>query len=86
MAGNLSDENLPLFFFRGRNRDYNDKKEKEDFNMKNYHIEARLLSNGVRVTTKVQANSAEEAELAAGRKFLEAGFKGNQIKISSVEG
>lgn len=54
--------------------------------MKNYNIEARLLSNGVRVTTKVQANSAEEAELAAGRKFLEAGFKGNQIKISSVEG
>jgi len=53
--------------------------------MKRYAIEARILKNGVKVTTTMSAESREDAELAAGRKFLEAGFKGDQIKIVSIE-
>ena len=54
--------------------------------MKIFNVEARLLTNGAKVTAKVQAESADEAELIAGRKFLEAGWKGDQIKITSIEG
>lgn len=53
--------------------------------MKRFNIEARILNNGIKVTTKVDASSAEEAELIAGRKFMEGGFKGDQIKIVSIE-
>jgi len=42
-----------------------------------YRVTAEILKNGVKVSTKVSASSAEEAELAAGRRFLEAGFKGD---------
>ncbi len=53
--------------------------------MKTFNVEARLLTNGAKVTAKVLAENAMEAELAAGRKFLELGFKGDQIKITSVD-
>lgn len=41
--------------------------------------------NGVKVSTVVSAESPAEAELAAGRRFLEAGFPGKFIKIDHVE-
>ena len=53
--------------------------------MKTWTVVARLNSNGTKVTTKVQADSADEAELIAGRKFLEYGFKGDAIKIVSID-
>lgn len=52
--------------------------------MKNFTVNAVVLTNGIKVSAKVQATSENEAELIAGRKFLEAGFKGDQIKIVSV--
>ena len=53
--------------------------------MKRFAIEARLLTNGAKVTTTISAETMNDAELAAGKMFLEAGFKGDQIKIVSVE-
>ena len=53
--------------------------------MKNFTVNAVVLANGMKLSTKVRAESTTEAELTAGRKFLEAGFKGDQIKITSVE-
>ena len=44
-----------------------------------------MLNNGIKVSTKVQASNESEAELIAGRKFLEQGFKGDSIKIVSIE-
>ena len=53
--------------------------------MKTFTVHAHILNNGVSVTTKVQAEDKNEAELTAGRKFLEAGFKGKDIKIDSID-
>lgn len=53
--------------------------------MRNYTVTAVILANGFKLSAKVKADSADEAELIAGRKFLEAGFKGDQIKIASVD-
>ena len=53
--------------------------------MKNFTVNAMVLANGMKLSTKVQAESADDAELIAGRKFLEAGFKGDQIKITSID-
>ena len=52
--------------------------------MNTFTVNAVVLANGIKVSAKVQAASENEAELIAGRKFLEAGFKGDQIKIVSV--
>lgn len=41
--------------------------------------------NGVKVSTTVEAESPAEAELAAGRRFMEAGFSGKSIKIDHIE-
>lgn len=41
--------------------------------------------NGVKVSTTVEAESSADAELAAGRKFMEAGFTGKSIKIDHIE-
>lgn len=53
--------------------------------MKNWTVVAMLNNNGAKVTAKVQAESADEAELIAGRKFLENGFKGDDLKIVSID-
>lgn len=53
--------------------------------MKTWTVVARLNTNGAKVTAKVLADSADEAELIAGRKFLENGFKGDEIKILTVD-
>lgn len=53
--------------------------------MRNFNVEAKLLTNGAKITAKVQANSKDEAELIAGRRFLEMGFKGDQVKIVAVD-
>lgn len=53
--------------------------------MKKFNVEAKLVNTGVKVSTKVYAESADDAELVAGRKFLEAGWKGDQIKIVSID-
>lgn len=53
--------------------------------MRNFNVEAKLLTNGAKITAKVQAESKDEAELIAGRRFLEMGFKGDQVKIVSVD-
>ncbi len=50
-----------------------------------YRVTAEILKTGVKVSTKVTAASTEEAELTAGRRFLEAGFKGDEIKVISVD-
>ena len=50
-----------------------------------YRVTAEILKTGVKVSTKVTAASTEEAELAAGRRFLEAGFKGDEIKVISID-
>ena len=41
--------------------------------------------NGIKVSTTVEAESSADAELAAGRKFMEAGFSGKVIKLDHVE-
>ena len=58
---------------------------KGDIIMKTYTVIAKLMTNGATVTSKVQAESADQAELIAGRKFLEYGFSGNDIKIMKVD-
>lgn len=50
-----------------------------------YRVTAEILRTGAKVTAKVDASSAEEAELIAGRKFLETGFKGDEIKVVSID-
>lgn len=52
--------------------------------MKNFTVEAVILSNGMNLSAKVKAESSEEAELIAGRKFLEIGLKGDNVKITSI--
>lgn len=53
--------------------------------MKTFTVEAKLLTNGAKLTAKIQADSKNEAELMAGRKFLEMGFRGDQVKIISID-
>ena len=53
--------------------------------MRNFNVEAKLLTNGAKVTAKVQAETKDEAELIAGRKFLDMGFKGDQLKIVQID-
>lgn len=52
--------------------------------MKKFLVEART-ENGVRFMTTVEAKNHAEAELSAGRHFLEMGIKGDAIKIHSIE-
>ena len=52
--------------------------------MKKFLVEART-ENGVRFVTTVSAKDHADAELAAGRHFLEMGIKGDSVKIHSVE-
>lgn len=52
--------------------------------MKKFLVEART-DNGVRFVTTVEAKDHADAELTAGRHFLELGMKGDSVKIHSVE-
>lgn len=49
---------------------------------KNYYVEA-LTSNGIRIKMNVSAETVEDAELEAGRKLIESGFK--ESKIHSIK-
>ena len=51
--------------------------------MKKFDVTA-LTRNDVKINMTVEAETSEDAELAAGRRLIERGFSPKSVKISSV--
>lgn len=51
--------------------------------MKRFDITA-MTKNGAKITMSIEAETSIDAELAAGRKLIERGFSGKNVKVISV--